>query len=225
MKKIKVNADLYVGEDKLATKREITDAINKYNTENPPYNDTEIRDKINNVSDKFITTGDGDEFLSNDGTYKRMGSEQINEVINEAIEAGKISNYDDTEVKNELNKINSDFYDISPNLLNLDDPDLQINKRFASVTSGYIMESEGHVISGKIPCKSGDVIRVKLQNQMTYLRTIAWYNSSDSRIGMYDLSTDGNFGGEGTVPENTSYCKVCFFDVIILKQRVIGGIK
>ena len=46
MKKIKVNADLYVGDNKLAT--------------------------VKDIDDKLDNTGDGTKFLSDDGTYKEV---------------------------------------------------------------------------------------------------------------------------------------------------------
>ena len=103
MKKIKVNADLYVGDDKLLTTAEATNMIeseiNNYATENPSYDDTEIRGLIQDVDDKIDTSGDGSKFLSDDGTYKLMGTDQINNTINQAITDGRISNYDDTEIR------------------------------------------------------------------------------------------------------------------------------
>ena len=89
MKKIKVNADLYVGNGKLLTTTEATNMIeseiNNYATANPSYDDTEIRDLIHDVDNKINTSGDGSKFLSDDGTYKLMGTDQINTVIEQAI--------------------------------------------------------------------------------------------------------------------------------------------
>ena len=93
MKKIKVNADLYIGNDKLPTIKEvndaITNAINDYKTENPQqvYDDTEIREQIQNVEDKLLDTGDGSKFLSNDGTYK------------------EVTKYDDTVIKEQIKDV------------------------------------------------------------------------------------------------------------------------
>ena len=116
MKKIKVNADLYVGNGKLPTTTEVTgmieDKINDYATEHPSYDDTEIRGLIQDVNNKINTSGDGSKFLSDDGTYKIMGTDQINTVIEQAITEGRISNYDDTEVRGLIgNKVDkSDMY-------------------------------------------------------------------------------------------------------------------
>ena len=116
MKKIKVNADLYIGNDKLLTTTEVTgmieSEINDYATEHPSYDDTEIRDLIHDVDNKIDTSGDGSKFLSDDGTYKLMGTDQINTVIEQAITDGRISNYDDTEVRGLIgNKVDkSDMY-------------------------------------------------------------------------------------------------------------------
>ena len=109
MKKIKINADLYVGDDKLLTTVEATNMIeseiNNYATEHPSYDDTEIRDLIQDVDDKINTSGDGSKFLSDDGTYKLMGTDQINNTINQAITDGRITNYDDTALTNKVNAL------------------------------------------------------------------------------------------------------------------------
>ena len=116
MKKIKINADLYVGDDKLPTTTEVTgmieNKINDYATANPSYDDTELRGLIQDVDGKIDTSGDGSKFLSDDGTYKLMGTDQINTVIEQAITDGRISNYDDTEVRGLIgNKVDkSDMY-------------------------------------------------------------------------------------------------------------------
>ena len=109
MKKIKVNADLYVGNDKLPTTTEVTgmieSEINNYATEHPSYDDTEIRGLIQDVDDKIDTSGDGSKFLSDDGTYKLMGTDQINNAIDQAINDGRITNYDDTALTNKVNAL------------------------------------------------------------------------------------------------------------------------
>ena len=94
MKKIKVNSDVYIGNDKLATVKEvnnsiingITDYMAKHpqkeytagnnitidsnNVINASFDTTEIDKKIKDVSDKLVNDGDGTKFLSDDGTYK-----------------------------------------------------------------------------------------------------------------------------------------------------------
>ena len=109
MKKIKVNADLYVGDDKLLTTTEVTgmieNKINDYATANPSYDDTEIRGLIQDVDGKIDTSGDGSKFLSDDGTYKLMGTDQINDAIDQAINDGRITNYDDTALTNKVNAL------------------------------------------------------------------------------------------------------------------------
>ena len=94
MKKVKVNADLYVGDNKLATVKEVNnsiiDGITDYMANHPQkeytagnnitidsnnvisasFDTTEIDKKIKDVSDKLVNDGDGTKFLSNDGTYK-----------------------------------------------------------------------------------------------------------------------------------------------------------
>ena len=94
MKKIKVNSDVYIGNDKLATVKEVNnsviDGITDYMAKHPQkeytagnnitidsnnvisasFDTTEIDKKIKDVSDKLVNDGDGTKFLSNDGTYK-----------------------------------------------------------------------------------------------------------------------------------------------------------
>ena len=94
MKKIKVNSDVYIGNDKLATVKEVNnsiiDGITDYMAKHPQkeytagnnitidsnnvisasFDTTEIDKKIKDVSDKLVNDGDGTKFLSDDGTYK-----------------------------------------------------------------------------------------------------------------------------------------------------------
>ena len=56
MKKIKVNADLYVGNDKLATMKDVTP----------------IKNGIKELQRTIVTDGAGDKFLSDDGAYKEI---------------------------------------------------------------------------------------------------------------------------------------------------------
>ena len=119
----------------------------------------------------------------------------------------------DKSVKEELEEkdkeIASFIIDESPNVF--DPLDVQKDKRFASVTSGYVMDSLGHIISGKIPCNDGDIVRVRMQYQGTYLRVIAWYDSNDSRISSTDLSAGGYTEGSATAPSGVSYFKLCCY--------------
>ena len=70
MKKIKVNADLYVGSDKLATIREVDNAINNG-----------IKEDINELKETIDTTGDGTKFLANDGTYREVNASGSGTII------------------------------------------------------------------------------------------------------------------------------------------------
>ena len=54
MKKIKVNSDIYVGEDKLATVKE--------------------------VNEKIVNNGTGNKFLADDGTYKEVPNDHVYEL-------------------------------------------------------------------------------------------------------------------------------------------------
>ena len=56
MKKIKVNADLYVGNDKLATVKDVT----------------AVKNSITKLKQTIVTDGAGDKFLSDDGAYKEI---------------------------------------------------------------------------------------------------------------------------------------------------------
>ena len=56
MKKIKVNADLYVGNDKLATVKDVA----------------AVKNSIAKLQRTIVTDGDGSKFLSDDGAYKEI---------------------------------------------------------------------------------------------------------------------------------------------------------
>ena len=70
MKKIKVNADIYIGSDKLATIREVDNAINNG-----------IKEDINELKETIDTTGDGTKFLANDGTYREVNASGSGTII------------------------------------------------------------------------------------------------------------------------------------------------
>ena len=65
MKKIKVNAELYVGDDKLATVKDVDD----------------VKNTIDELQRTIVTDGGGDKFLSNDGTYKEVNTSDTGTVI------------------------------------------------------------------------------------------------------------------------------------------------
>ena len=56
MKKIKLNADLYVGNDKLATVKDVA----------------AVKNGIKELQRTIVTDGDGSKFLSDDGAYKEI---------------------------------------------------------------------------------------------------------------------------------------------------------
>ena len=179
MKKIKVNADLYIGNDKLLTTAEATNMIeseiNDYATEHPSYDDTEIRDLIHDVDNKIDTSGDGSKFLSDDGTYKLMGTDQINTVIEQAITDGRITNYDDTEIKHQLHDVENAVFDTfrGQNVLNI--------TSVSSLDSGISVNYTNDMLTISGAKSAGGIIEIQ----------------TDTTIepGTYYLSTDnGNFG-------------------------------
>ena len=114
-------------------------------------------------------------------------------------------------LKEDLVELNNVTFDTSVNLLNIEDEELQLNKRFANVSGSYIMDSAGHILSGFTPCKSGDTVRAKYQYQGTYLRVFAWYNDEKKWISNTDLTSFGNRNGEAIAPENTAYVRLCCY--------------
>ena len=56
MKKIKLNAELYVGNDKLATVKDVA----------------AVKNSIAKLKQTIVTDGDGSKFLSDDGAYKEI---------------------------------------------------------------------------------------------------------------------------------------------------------
>ena len=65
MKKIKLNAELYVGNDKLATTSEVT----------------ALKNSIDDLQQVIVTDGEGDKFLSDDGSYKEVNTSGTGTVI------------------------------------------------------------------------------------------------------------------------------------------------
>lgn len=78
------------------------------------------------------------------------------------------------EVKEEIGNLKDVTFDVSVNMLNTEDSDLQLNKRFANLTSNYIIDANNFIISGYIPCKPGDIIRAKFQYQGANMHTFAF---------------------------------------------------
>ena len=56
MKKVKLNAELYVGNDKLATVKDVA----------------AVKNSITKLKQTIVTDGAGDKFLSDDGAYKEI---------------------------------------------------------------------------------------------------------------------------------------------------------
>ena len=70
MKKIILNTNIYIGSDKLATIREVDNAINNG-----------IKEDINELKETIDTTGDGTKFLANDGTYREVNASGSGTII------------------------------------------------------------------------------------------------------------------------------------------------
>lgn len=81
-------------------------------------------------------------------------------------------------LKEDIGNLKDVTFDVSVNMLNTEDSDLQLNKRFANLTSSYIMDANNFIISGYIPCTPGNIIRAKLQYQGSNIHTFAFYDAS-----------------------------------------------
>ena len=103
-------------------------------------------------------------------------------------------------------------FDVSVNMLNTEDSDLQSNKRFANLTSSYIMDANNFIISGYIPCKPGDIIRAKLQYQGSNMHTFAFCDASKKYLSQVGYMNNESVRGlEATVPENAYYVRLCCY--------------
>lgn len=115
-------------------------------------------------------------------------------------------------LKEDIDNLKDVTFDVSVNMLNTEDSDLQLNKRFANLTSSYIMDANNFIISGYIPCTSGNILRAKLQYQGSNMHTFAFYDASKkylSQIGY--MSNESVRGLEVTVPENAYYVRLCCY--------------
>lgn len=115
-------------------------------------------------------------------------------------------------LKEDICDLKDSTFDISVNMLNTEDSDLQLNKRFANLTSSYIMDANNFIISGYVPCKPGDIIRAKFQFQGANMHTFAFCDASKkylSQIGY--MSNESTRGLEVTVPENAYYVRLCCY--------------
>lgn len=115
-------------------------------------------------------------------------------------------------LKEDIGNLKDVTFDVSVNMLNTEDSDLQLNKRFANLTSSYIMDANNFIISGYIPCTPGNIIRAKLQYQGSNIHTFAFYDASKkylSQIGY--MSNESTRGLEVTVPENAYYVRLCCY--------------
>lgn len=137
-----------------------------------------------------------------DSTLKESGQAADSKVVGENIDS----------LKENIGNLKDVTFDVSVNMLNTEDSDLQLNKRFANLTSSYIMDANNFIISGYIPCKPGDIIRAKLQYQGSNIHTFAFYDASQkylSQIGY--MSNESTRGLEATVPENAYYVRLCCY--------------
>ena len=115
-------------------------------------------------------------------------------------------------LKEDIGDLENITFDISANVLNTEDSDLQLNKRFANLTSSYVMDANNFIISGYIPCKPGDTIRAKFQYQGANTHTFAFYDTSKKYISQIGyMSNEHTRGLEVTVPENAYYARLCCY--------------
>ena len=115
-------------------------------------------------------------------------------------------------LKEDIGDLKDATFDISVNMLNTEDSDLQLNKRFANLTSSYIMDANNFIISGYVTCKPGDIIRAKFQFQGANMHTFAFCDASKkylSQIGY--MSNESTRGLEVTVPEKAYYVRLCCY--------------
>jgi lysophospholipase L1-like esterase len=119
---------------------------------------------------------------------------------------------DYSELSGDVTAIYQATFDVSANLLNTEDSDFIIGKRFANLTTSYIMDANNFIISGFIPCKSGDIVKAKYQYQGSNIHSFAFYDENRKYLSqMGYMSSENTRELETVAPENTAYVRLCCY--------------
>lgn len=112
-----------------------------------------------------------------------------------------------TSLKEDIGDIDDVTFDTSVNLLNLEDTNFLLGSRYANYSAGsYIMTDSGYFVTGYIPCKKGDIVRVTYPNSATYANSIGVYDTN--RKWLEGKKIGNNYSTKGEVEitnENAVY--------------------
>lgn len=106
-----------------------------------------------------------------------------------------------------LLELSETIFNLSTNLLNLEDENFLLGSRYANYSAGsYIMTDSGYFVTGYIPCKKGDIVRVTYPNSATYANSIGVYDTN--RKWLEGKKIGNNYSTKGEVEitnENAVY--------------------
>lgn len=100
-------------------------------------------------------------------------------------------------------------FDVSPNLLNLNDTDFKDNYRFSSSSASTpSLSASAYFTTGFIRCNENDIIRAKYINNATRHLFAIYYDESKAYLSGVELSNNYTTTLEITAPSNAKYVRL-----------------